>query len=441
MRRNNREESVCALQASDVIQFIEAAFSFDVDHRNLIKRPAPTRKRPCEGPLEPYLDGFAVHLLRAGYCSVTLRNKHGLVANLSRWLNRRRLTISDVNEEQLRRYRTHRCGLGRRTDWITLLELLAYLREVGRIRPPPLEKPDQSALGKLMRDFERFLIAERGLASSTVKRILPTVRLLVSSRFKNRTLRLHDLRPRDLHRFILAEERRISRSHAKRTVTMLRTFLQYLLQRGAIQTDLAASLPSVAHWRLLQLPKSLPADQVERLLRSCDRTTRVGQRDYAILMLLVRLGLRAAEIRSLTLEDLDWERAEIVVHGKGQRIERLPVPKDLGEALAAYVRYARPVCSTRAVFTRLPAPVRALCYSGVSNVVRLALKRAGLNPQFKGAHLLRHSLATSMLRRGATLGEIGQILRHTHPTTTQIYAKVDLEALRSIAPRWMEANS
>jgi integrase/recombinase XerD len=410
-------------------------------HRSPVARSAPTRKRPCKGPLGSYLDGFAKHLLKEGYSPTTLINKRWLVANVSRWLDRRRLKIDDLNEELVRQFHAHRSARGRRTDRITLRELLAYLRDVSCIRQPTAQKADRSALGKLMRDFEQFLIAERALTSSTVKRYLPTVRLLVTHRFKNGAMHFHHLRPRDLHHFILAEERRINRSHAKRTVTMLRSFLQYLLQRGAIQTDLAAGLPTVAHWRLSDLPRSLPADQVERLLKSGDRTSRVGQRDYAILMLLARLGLRAGEVRTLTLDDLDWERGEIVVHGKGQRIERLPLPKDLGEALAVYVRHGRPLCSTRAVFTRLPAPVRALCYSGVSNVVRGALKRAGLNPQFKGAHLLRHSLATSMLRRGATLGEIGQILRHTQPTTTQIYAKVDLKELRPIAPRWMEATS
>lgn len=409
--------------------------------RGRLPQSAPICKRPRTGPLASHLDGFAQHLLKQGYSSATLINKRWLVANLSRWLHRRRLKIDDLNEEQVRQFLTQRSARRQRTDRITLRELLAYLRDVRCIRPSTPEEADRSALGELMRDFERFLKDERALTSATVKRYLPTVRLLVIHRFKNRSIRFDDLRPRDLHRFIMAEERRINRSHAKRTVAMLRPFLQYLLQRGAIQTDLAAALPTVAHWQLSDLPRSLPVDHVERLLKSCDRTTRIGQRDYAILMLLARLGLRAGEVRTLTLDDLDWGRGEIVVHGKGQRIERLPLPKDLGEALAVYIRHGRPACSAREVFTRLPAPVRALCYSGVSTIVRVALKRAGLNPQFKGAHLLRHSLATSMLRRGATLGEIGQILRHTQPTTTQIYAKVDLDRLRPIAPRWMEANS
>jgi integrase/recombinase XerD len=224
-------------------------------------------------------------------------------------------------------------------------------------------------------------------------------------------------------------------------VTALRSFLRFLCQRGSIKTDLASALFGVAHWRLSHLPKSLPPDQVERLLRCCDRRTASGQRDYAILLLLARLGLRGGEVLAMTLDDLDWERGEILVRGKGQRFERLPLPKDVGTALVHYLRQVRPMCSTRKVFIRLKAPYRGLRQTAICCVVRRALQRAELNPDFKGAHLLRHSLATKMLRRDASLGEIGQLRRHRQPTTTQIYAKVDIKALRGIALPWMGGAS
>jgi site-specific recombinase XerD len=224
-------------------------------------------------------------------------------------------------------------------------------------------------------------------------------------------------------------------------VTTLRSFLRFLRQRGAIDTDLAAALFGVSYWRWAHIPKWLPPDQVERLLGSCDRRTPAGQRDYAILLLLARLGLRGGEVLALTLDDLDWERGEVLVRGKGQRFERLPLPKDVGAALVHYLRDVRPVCATRTVFVRLHAPQHGLRLSAVCCVVRRALHRAGLNPDFKGAHLLRHSLATNMLRRGASLGEIGHLLRHRQLTTTQIYAKVDIEGLRGIALRWMGGES
>jgi site-specific recombinase XerD len=225
-------------------------------------------------------------------------------------------------------------------------------------------------------------------------------------------------------------------------VTALRSFLRFLQQRGAIATDLARAVPGMANWSLSHLPKSLPPGQVEQMLAFCDRGTPVGQRDYAILLFLACLGLRAGEVVALTLEDLDWERGEIVVRGKGQRLGRLPLPTDVGAALVDYLRHVRPACSTRRVFIRMRAPLGSLVGpTAIDCVVRRALKRAGLNPEFKGAHLLRHSLATDLLRRGASLTEIGQLLRHSQPTTTQIYAKVDIVALRAIGLPWPGAVS
>jgi integrase/recombinase XerD len=303
------------------------------------------------------------------------------------------------------------------------------------------QKVDRTALGQLTRDYERFLSSERGLAPATLISYLSIVRRFLTAHFGNKALRLQDLQPQDLHRFILRQVPRSSRTYSKLIVTALRLFLRFLCQRGSIMTDLASALFGVAHWRLSHLPKSLPPDQVEQLLRCCDRSTASGQRDYAILLLLARLGLRGGEVLAMTLDDLDWERGEILVRGKGQRLERLPLPKDVGTALVQYLRQVRPTCSTRKVFIRLKAPHRGLRQTSICCVVRRALQRAGLNPDCKGAHLLRHSLATKMLCRGASLDEIGQLLRHRQPTTTQIYAKVDIKALRGIALPWMGGAS
>ena len=204
-----------------------------------------------------------------------------------------------------------------------------------------------------------------------------------------------------------------------------------------LRTDLSAAVPGVAGWRLTHLPKALSIGQVEQLLASCDRRTPAGRRDYAILMLLARLGLRGGEVSALTLDDIDWEHGEIAIRGKGQRLARLPLPADVGTSIADYLRRDRPVCSTRRVFIRIRAPRRGFVSpSVICCVVRRALKRASLDPAFKGAHLLRHSLATDLLRRGASLTEIGQVLRHSQPDTTQIYAKVEITALRAIALPW-----
>jgi site-specific recombinase XerD len=220
-------------------------------------------------------------------------------------------------------------------------------------------------------------------------------------------------------------------------VGALRSFLRYLRLRGDIALDLAEVVPSVPDWRLAHLPKSIAPDEVERLLRAVDRSHPTGQRDYAVLLLLARLGLRAGEVVAMTLEDIDWEGGELLIHSKGGQQDRLPLLQDVGQALASYLREARPRCATRRVFVTMKAPRRGFAGPGaVCTIVRHALQLADLHPPRKGAHLLRHSLATGMLRRGASLAEIGEILRHRLPNTTQIYAKVDLDALRAIAPPW-----
>jgi site-specific recombinase XerD len=376
--------------------------------------------------------------LHKGYAQNTVLAKCDLLADLSRWLKRRRLPLAVLDEGRLTQFlaiRRQRNKI-RRGDPATGQQLLEHLRELGEIAAAA-QRIDRTPVACLTCEFEGFLCAERGLASSTVSDYLHTVRDFLDYRFGGKALQLERVRAQELHNFVLREIRRVSRSHGKGAVTALRSFLRFLLQRGAVHTDLARTLPGVATWRLSHLPKSLPPKQVEQLLASCDRSSPTGKRDYAILLLLARLGLRGGEVLAMTLEDLDWERGEIVVRGKGQRLERLPLPAEVGAALACYLRDVRPACATRRVFIRMKAPLQGLAGpSAISCIVRRALEGAGLNPELKGAHLLRHSLATDLLRRGASLGEIGQLLRHREPTTTQIYAKVDIAALRGIALPW-----
>ncbi|MDQ1422386.1 MAG: integrase/recombinase XerD [Acidimicrobiaceae bacterium] len=395
-------------------------------------------RQSCGGPLASHVGGFAAQLSQAGYAPNTVHTKCDVLADLSRWLKRRQIPLAKLNETRLRQFqegRRHRNKV-RRGDLATGQQLLAYLRNHGDIAPAA-QKIDRTQSTRLIRNFEAFLHTERGLSRSTVVRYLLVIRRFLDDRFGCKAPHLGRLRSQDLHDFILHEIQRVSRSQGKMAVTALRSFLRFLLQRGAIQTDLARTLPGVACWRLSHLPRSLPPDQVERLLACCDRSTPGGERDYAILVLLARLGLRGGEVLAMTLDDLDWERGEIVVRGKGQRLERLPMPSEVGAALASYLRDVRPACATRRVFIRMKAPYQGLAGPvAICSIVRRALRRAGLDPEFKGAHLLRHSLATNLLRHGATLGEIGQLLRHRQPITTQIYAKVDIAALRNIALPW-----
>jgi site-specific recombinase XerD len=222
-------------------------------------------------------------------------------------------------------------------------------------------------------------------------------------------------------------------------VSALRSFFRFLLQRGEIATDLAACVPAVADWRLSTIPKYLGAEEVERLLSSCDRCTGIGRRDHAILLLLARLGLRASEVVVMELDDIDWRAGEIAVRGKGPQHDRLPLLQEVGEALTTYLRRDRPSVSTRRVFVRVRAPLRGFAGPvAISTIVRRAIQRADLRGLGKGvaAHLLRHSLATGLLRDGASMAEIGEVLRHRTPATTEIYAKVDIRSLRSLAQPW-----
>ncbi len=390
------------------------------------------------GRLAAYLDGFTALLDGQGYAAATVRHKIDLLADFSVWLAERDVPLDIFGRDHAGQFLTERRCRVRRGDAWTIWQLIEYLRDIGCV-PMPERLADSSAVGELVRTFGEFLRSERGLSSATLVNYLPIVRSFLDEQFGGKVLHFDDLRAVDIHRFIVRRAQAGSRGRAKLVVTALRSFLRFLMQRGLLATDLAAAVPGVAGWRLANLPKALPAEQVERLLASCDRGKPAGRRDYAVLMLLARLGLRGGEVAAMTLDDLDWECGEIVVHGKGQRLARLPLPADVGTALVDYLRQDRPACSTRRVFVRTRAPRRGfISPSSICCIVRRALGRAGLVPEFKGAHLLRHSLATDLLRRGASLVEIGQLLRHSQPNTTQIYAKVDIVALRAIGLPWQE---
>ena len=398
---------------------------------------AAARERICVGPLTPHIEALAAYLTSQGYAASSIEGKLRLVAALSRWLCQHQLPVSVLNEALINRFLTpQRCRRFGHGSRVTAEIVLSYLRELDTI-PPPVAAVDESPLACVERAYAQFLDCERGMSPATLSTYLPIVRQFLTERFNDAVVELEVLCPQDAHRFVLRHARRGSRSRAQLTVTTLRSFFRFLYQRGEITDDLASALPAVANWRLSQLPKSLAPEQIERLLDSCDRQTPIGRRDYAILLLLARLGLRAGEIVALTLEDVDWELSALTVHGKGDRREALPLPEDVGDALVSYLRRDRPRCTSRRVFIRQRAPHQGFATSAaICDVVRRALERTGLDPAFKGAHLLRHSLATNMLHGGASLREIGDILRHCRPETTQIYAKVDIGALRALAPPW-----
>ena len=397
-----------------------------------------SRQRLRTGPLARDIDGFAAWLSIEGYARPSGRAKLRFVETLSRWLEREELGVEDLDEQRIGAFLLARgTGSGRRGEAATGRQLLCYLRGGGVI-PAAVPCPcSDTPIDRIEGIYERFLVNERGVSPATVTNYLPIVRAFLTEHFESREVALETLGVRDANQFVLREARRLSRSHAKLVVTVLRSFLRHLYQRGDIPVDLSSAVVPVMHWRLSGLPKALAPEQVESLLDSCDRGAATGQRDYAVLLLLARLGLRAGEVVALTLDDFNWDEGIVTVHGKGKRREPLPLPREVGEGLTEYLRASRPVCQTRLLFVRMHAPHRGLrSAAAICDIVRRALTRAGIESSFKGAHLLRHSLATSMLRNGASLEDIGQILRHCHPETTQIYAKVDLDSLRALAPAW-----
>jgi integrase len=264
-------------------------------------------------------------------------------------------------------------------------------------------------------------------------------RLFLATRAELPDLGLDALNGNDILAFVLEKCRHRSVGSARYVVAGLRSFLRFCHLAGLTPRPLADSVPGVASWRLANLPRTLDAREVARLLASCDRRSTFGRRDFAVLTLLVRLGLRAGEVASLRLDDIDWRMGELVVSGKGPKRERLPLPRDVGAAIAAWLERGRPRCDAREVFTRVRAPHCGLSSVGISAIVASACKRAGLERVY--AHRLRHTAATEMLRAGAGLEEIGQVLRHESLLTTAIYAKVDRIALRALARPWPGADS
>jgi integrase/recombinase XerD len=396
----------------------------------------PFRVR-VQGPLAPFAAGFAGELARQGYTQISAREQMRLLARLSRWLALERMGVEDLGASEVDRFVRTRRAAGRQLHSIKALRpLLGYLRALGVVRQPSPRAPDDP-VDELLERYRRYLTVERGLGKATAIDYAHFVRPFLRHRLSSDGLALDlaGLAATNIVTFVMAHCPRLGRGTASLTVTALRSLLGFLHVEGLITRPLAACVPSVAGRRLAGLPKGLDSDQVERLLASCDRGTSLGCRDFAVLTVLVRLGLRAGEVARLKLDDVDWRAGEILVQGKGSCIEHLPLPADVGEAVAAYLRHGRPrTAQGRTIFVRVKAPHGALSSSGVSQIVAAAGRRAGLGQIC--AHRLRHTAASAMLRAGASLPEVGQVLRHRRALTTAIYAKVDREALRTIARPW-----
>ena len=390
------------------------------------------------GLLVPHFDAFAAVLSGQGYAKSTTKEKIQAVSKLNQWLQKRRLLIEDLNESCINkfiRYRKKR-NLLHSGDQLALKQFTTFLREEG-ILSAFVPEIKVSEIQRVENSFTQYLQQERGLSQATIDNYLPTIRRFLTEHFRKKKIVFEKLCARDISKFVLRYAHTMSPGRAQTIVNALRSFFRFLHQCGEIAIDLAAAVPTVAKWQFSEIPKFLQPEQVKRLLETCDRSTSTGKRNYAILLLLSRLGLRAGEIVHMELDDILWEAGELIVKGKSSREEKLPLPHDVGQAIATYLRDIRPHCSSRRLFIRMVAPLRGFSSSvNVCTIVRDSLARAGINTDFKGAHLFRHTLATNMLRGGANITEIGEILRHQNPNATEIYAKVDFVSLRTIAQPW-----
>jgi len=396
----------------------------------------------CSGGAQPLLDDqielFLQHLRDAGYAERTLRKKRTIARAFARWAKRKGIATIDLNDGHADAFarRLPRGGEPRLKFELAAVRLfLGYLRATAGLQFPAPQAPTSTAC--LLQQYENHLRNDRGLAENSLRVYLPLIRTFLASKLAGNGFP-RSLKALTIRDFVVAQTRNRSPEYVRLLATALRSFCRFLFLFGHMAVDLAPSVPRVCKFRQSTPPAFLAPEEVTRAMAAMDRSTPRGRRDYAILLLLARLGLRAGEIVSLELDDICWRTAEIVVRGKGRTVERLPLLRDIGEALAAYLCKDRGVSKSRRIFLRMWAPRVGLTGpAAVGHIVRLALAQAGIRRSGRGAaHLFRHGLATRMIRHGASLPEISEVLRHRSQMTTSGYTQVAFESLRTVAQPW-----
>lgn len=396
--------------------------------------PDPARVR-FTGPLSRCAAGLVEELARLGYATTSATNVMQLAAHLSRWLGSEEIGLREVDSGVIGRFlivrrATHASHYGAQA----LRPVLSYLRREGLVPAEQPEPASSSPVEVLLARYRRYLVVDRGLsepvADAYTHWVMPFVRDVVGSE----PTAIGHLSAVEVARFLTARLPSMTRKTAQMTACALRSFLRFLLHESLVEVDLADAVPAVAHRRLSGLPEPLSQAQIHAMLASCDRSSATGCRDYAVITLLHRLGLRCDEACRLGLADIDWRAGVVTVLGKGGRTDRLPLPVDVGDALVAYLREGRPETMARTVFVAAVAPHTPMTRSGLSCIVARAARRAGLGTIH--AHRLRHTAASRTLNAGASLEEVSHLLRHASPSTTAIYAKTDLTRLGTLARPW-----
>jgi site-specific recombinase XerD len=391
--------------------------------------------------LDDHIEPFLKHLRAAGYADRTLRKKRTVVRAFARWTIRKQISVDDLDDSHLAAFvarSPQRRKAHVKFELAVMRLLLEYLRSCAGLRRPP-RKDDISPADSLLQRYEGYLRKDCGLTENSVHVYVPFVRDFLAAQ----TTKTGNVSPElfdalTIGSFILEHTIERSSEYRRLLCTALRSFFRFLVLCGQTLRDLSNSVPMVRKYRQTAVPAFLSPDEVDRVLKATDRSTLSGRRDYAVLLLLARLGLRAGEIVALELDDIRWRAGEIVVRGKGQLVDHLPLLSDVGEALALYLHDDRGVSTSRRIFLRIWAPHLGLTGpAAVGHIVRRALALAGVRRSGRGAaHLFRHGLATKMIRHGASMSEISEVLRHRSQTTTAIYAQVSFEALRAVALPW-----
>jgi site-specific recombinase XerD len=395
------------------------------------------------GCLDPYIGTFEAKLIEKNYKPGTIKTYRVLVRRLASLMDATGVTPSNltmemaarlVSDEERNRREPNKCqNIARR--------FVGHLINLGVV-PAPVPTAQQIARQRLRDDYEDYLVRQRGLSQRTIFHAWRFADRFLDHRFGTGDVELAAIRPGDVVAFLQHLLGRKAPYRDKTPATHLRTFFQYLFKSGATGTNLALCVPKVAQRWDARLPRYLSPDQIEALLASVRCHPKHGQRDYAMLLTMARLGLRAPEVIAIQLDDIDWRAGELLVRGKGERHDRMPIPPDVGEALAAYIRHER-VSESRILFVTLRAPNAPFKDGQVINaVLKDAFAATGVKPTspYVGSHVLRHSLATNMVRKGASLAEVGDVLRHRSRASTMIYAKLDIDGLRSIAQPWPMAG-
>lgn len=391
-------------------------------------------KVAVSGPLEEHAGGYAIWLARQGYAPSVVVIHVRMLGHVSRWLEAMGQGAAALDEEAGEEFLAWWRAAGRdaRVRIGRLQPLLDYLRGTGATPPRVVMQP-ATETNVLLARYASYLASERGLSPKTIARHVSAVGPFLATLHLDARPDLGWLTAAVVTDFVVAQARQAP-GRVSHLVTGLRSFLRFAHVEGLTAAGLAEAVPTAARWKLSGLPKALAAGQADAMAASCDEGTAVGLRDLAVLKLLSRLGLRVSEVAGLRLEDIDWQRGEVTVTGKGSKAERLPLPADVGTAIVAYLQQGRPRTSHREVFLCAKGPWRPMSRGAVTNVAARAAARAGLGTVH--GHALRHTAATAMLDAGGSLAEIGQVLRHDHALTTAIYAKADITALRAIAPSW-----